>query len=139
MMLKNKDFKDYTNERIEKLEEEIKKLHEIFQTLQLNIDKTVIQERNIGNEVIQCTICKSVFNASADQQLLQNHVNSKHIKTSLIECFPTYSEMLEDDEEDDDDESSVEVEVPIKTVTTKKVISTKVKNGRQNISKALNY
>jgi hypothetical protein len=41
MTLKNKDFKDYTNERIEKLEEEIKKLHEIFQTLQLNIDKKI--------------------------------------------------------------------------------------------------
>jgi hypothetical protein len=41
MMLKNKDFKDYTNERIEKLEEEIKKLHETFQTLQLNIDKKI--------------------------------------------------------------------------------------------------
>lgn len=39
MMLKDKDFKDYTNERIEKLEEEIKKLHETFQVLQLSIQQ----------------------------------------------------------------------------------------------------
>jgi hypothetical protein len=39
MALKEKDFKDYTNERIEKLEEQIKKLNESFQTVQLSIQQ----------------------------------------------------------------------------------------------------
>jgi len=134
MMLKNKDFKDYTNERIEKLEEEIKKLHEIFQTLQLSIQqKSKMFEDNGRGEKIECKICRSIFNA--DKKQLDYHAYSKHNKNSLTECFPTYNEMIEDDEENDDD-SSVEVEIPIKTKGGKQVMSTvKLKNGRQSVSK----
>lgn len=71
----------------------------------------------------------------ADKQLLDMHIFTKHIKTSFGECFPTYSEMIEDDEDADED-SSVKVEVPIKTKGAKQVMSTvKLKNGRQSVSK----
>jgi len=53
-----------------------------------------IKERKGGGDKVMCTVCRSEFNAKAARKQLQDHVDSKHSKLSIKECFPDYTHDL---------------------------------------------
>ncbi|TXT13670.1 hypothetical protein VHUM_01037 [Vanrija humicola] len=39
---------------------------------------------------IQCDVCKQAFQGTSKQPLLQQHVDSKHAKSTFAQCFPKF-------------------------------------------------
>ncbi|KIR59845.1 hypothetical protein I312_101493 [Cryptococcus bacillisporus CA1280] len=46
---------------------------------------------NAAAMTIQCVTCKAVFQGTSKQLVLQQHVDSKHPKSDIKTCFPTFA------------------------------------------------
>ncbi|WVO14050.1 hypothetical protein L204_101675 [Cryptococcus depauperatus] len=46
---------------------------------------------NAASLSIQCDICKAVFQGTSTIVVLQQHVDSKHPKSEVKKCFPTWN------------------------------------------------
>lgn len=51
-----------------------------------------MKERKGGGEKIQCAICRTEANAKSSRVMLQTHVDAKHPKLSVAECYPTFKD-----------------------------------------------
>ncbi|WVQ78458.1 hypothetical protein IAT38_000544 [Cryptococcus sp. DSM 104549] len=46
---------------------------------------------NAAALTIQCNICKATFQGTSKQLVLQQHVDSKHSKLDIPQCFPGWT------------------------------------------------
>lgn len=48
----------------------------------------MLERKGVGAMSLTCTICKTGFMANQSDAQLQTHIDSKHPKSSMAECFP---------------------------------------------------
>ncbi|RSH93960.1 hypothetical protein EHS25_006613 [Saitozyma podzolica] len=45
---------------------------------------------NAAAQSIQCDVCKQTFQGTSKQPMLQQHVESRHAKSTFAQCFPKF-------------------------------------------------